>query len=451
VRSIRFRLLLGLLGSMLIVQLLIYLLIFARIEDEIDDLFDGELERSAIALSTGTALLPVLPPHRSVENPQEGMVISIWADSQNRPPLQSARLEGLSRSTPPGFSKIVIGNRQWRLFGARSGDRFVVAAQPADVRNIAARQITVRILLPSLAVVPVTGLMILLAVTFGLRPLMRVTADLRSRSHRDLSPIATDRLPPDIAPVAYALNELVLRLGNIIAAQRNFIADAAHELLTPLTALRLQAQLLARAESASRQREALSELQGGVSRTLQLARQLLTLARHGADAADQTATAVDLEGIVRNVVEIHRPMAQAKSIRTEIVTQAPCVIVGCEEALNTMVSSVIENAIKYADIDGIVRVRLQAAPGGILLEIEDSGPGIPEAERERVFDRFYRRSGNTASGSGLGLAIAREIATRHGASITLQSSSSLGGLSARISFDPTGAADHLDKSLRRVA
>jgi two-component system OmpR family sensor kinase len=222
-------------------------------------------------------------------------------------------------------------------------------------------------------------------------------------------------------------------------------------LLTPLTALRLQAQLLARAESASRQREALSELQGGVSRTLQLARQLLTLARHGADAADQTATAVDLEAIVRNVVEIHRPMAQAKSIRTEVVTQSPCVIVGCEEALNTMVSSVIENAIKYADIDGIVRVRLQAAAEGILLEIEDSGPGIPPNERERVFDRFYRRTGNTASGSGLGLAIAREIATRHGAAITLQSSNSLGGLSARIRFDLTGSADHLDKSLRRVA
>src|SRR5580693_3799145 len=131
--------------------------------------------------------------------------------------------------------------------------------------------------------------------------------------------------------------------------------------------------------------------------------------------------------------------------------QSTCEIVGCEEALNVMVSSVIENAIKYSDIDGIVRVCLQAAPEGIVLEIEDSGPGIPPNERERVFDRFYRRTGNTASGSGLGLAIAREIATRHGASITLQSSDSLGGLSARISFDLTGSADHLAKSLRRVA
>ncbi|MGC1524377.1 MAG: ATP-binding protein [Steroidobacteraceae bacterium] len=450
-RSIRFRLLFGLLGSMLIVQILIYLLIYARVEDEIDDLFDGELERSAIAVSTGAAPLPVLPPRRNVEYPQEGMVISIWADSRTGSPVQSARLEGLPRATPLGFSKIVIDNRQWRLFGARSGDRLVVAAQPADVRNVAARRITLRILMPSLAVVPITGLMILLAVAFGLRPLMRVTADLRSRSHRDLSPIATNRLPPDIAPVAYALNELMLRLGNIIAAQRNFIADAAHELLTPLTALRLQAQLLARAESPNRQREALSELQGGVSRTLQLARQLLTLARHGADAEDQTTAQVDLEAIVRNVAEIHRPMAQAKSIRMEISAQSPCTILGCEEALNTMVSSVIENAIKYSDIDGVVRVGLQAAPTGIVLDIEDSGPGIPAAERERVFDRFYRRTAGGASGSGLGLAIAREIATRHGASITLKSSKSLGGLCACIRFERAGAAGQLDKPLPRVA
>jgi signal transduction histidine kinase len=144
-------------------------------------------------------------------------------------------------------------------------------------------------------------------------------------------------------------------------------------------------------------------------------------------------------------------MAQAKSIRTEIAAQSPCTIVGCEEALNTMVSSVIENAIKYSDIDGRVRIGLHAAASGILLEIEDSGPGIPVGERERVFDRFYRRADSGASGSGLGLAIAREIAARHGASITLQASKSLGGLSACINFERTGAAARLDKALPRVA
>ncbi len=449
-RSIRARLLLGLLSGLLIVQIMIYSLIYAKIEDEIDDLFDGELERSALVFSPGAAPLPISTPPRRVENPQEGMVIAIWEGAQTRPQFQSARLEGLPRATPLGFSKLYIDHRQWRLFGAASGNRYVVAAQPADVRDAAARNITVRTLLPSLAVLPASGLLICLAVSFGLRPLMRITSELRARSPRDLAPIETARLPPEIAPMVHALNELMQRVGNIIAAQRNFIADAAHELLTPLTALRLQAQLLARAESASRKREMISELQGGVSRTLQLARQLLTLARHGADAAGEEPTAVDLENVVNHVLAIHWPLAQAKSIRTEITVSGECVTGGSEEALNTLISNLIENAIKFSEFDGTVRVQLRREADRVLVDIEDSGPGIPTDERERVFDRFYRRSGNTASGSGLGLAIAREIATRHGAAITLQTSFTLGGLLARVEFAAT-RPEHCTRSVPRVA
>ncbi len=449
-RSIRATLLLGLLGSMLIVQVLIYVLIYARIEDEIDDLFDGELERSALAYSTGAALLPVPTPRRRVVDPQDGMIVSIWGDLGSSPRFQSGKLTGVSRATPPGVSKAMLDGRQWRLFGALSGNRFVVAAQPADVRNVAARKITLRILLPSLAAVPIAGFMILIAVSFGLRPLVRITSDLRSRSHRDLSPIDAERLAPDISPVVHALNELMHRMEGIIAAQRNFIADAAHELLTPLTALRLQTQMLVRAESAHRQREAIGELQGGVSRTLQLARQLLTLARHGADADDQPVAWVDLEQLVRNVLAIHLPLAQAKFIRTEISAQGACAVMGSEEALNTMVSNLIENAIKYTDIDGTVRIHVQPAAGQVWFDIEDSGPGIAPEERERVFDRFYRRRSNTASGSGLGLAIAREIAARHGASITLGASSVLGGLHARVCF-AAPATDQTGRALPRVA
>ena len=135
----------------------------------------------------------------------------------------------------------MIKGREWRLFAAIQDDRFVVAAQPADVRNSAARQISARIILPSLCAIPIAALMIWFAVAYGLRPLVKISAALRQRSPRDLSSIDTHRLPPDIAPVAHALNELMRRLSEIMAAQRTFIADAAHELLTPLTALRLQA------------------------------------------------------------------------------------------------------------------------------------------------------------------------------------------------------------------
>lgn len=379
-------------------------------------------------MATGSAPLSVATPHRQVENPQEGMRVAVWQSGSAAPHWEGEPLPGLSRDAAGGFSKIVIDGHQWRLFGAESGDRHVVAA----------RAITRRILVPSLSVLPVAGLMIWLAVSFGLRPLVRITEALLARSDRDLAPLRTNRLPPDLAPLVRALNGLMLRMGAILETQRNFIADAAHELLTPLTALRLQTQLLARSGSDGRRREVIAELQGGVSRTLQLASQLLALARLGGDAVGREPRAVDLNTVVRNVIAINAPLAHAKSIRTEIDAEEACVVNGDEESLNTLMSNLIENAIKYADLDGVVRVSL--APGmhsgaaGVSVVVEDSGPGIPLAERERVFDRFYRRSGHTASGNGLGLAIVREIATRHGTAIRLEESPALGGLRVILEF-----------------
>jgi two-component system, OmpR family, sensor kinase len=441
VKSVRARLLIGLLGGMLIVQLALYVLIYTRIEDEIDELFDAELERSALAVVPGPGmLLPVAPPQHKVDNPLAGMVILVWGESGEKPIFQSEPLEGVSRSAPLGFSKILIGNHRWRLFAARSARQLVIAAQPRQVHIAAARQITLRTLLPSLSILPLAGLMIWLAVSFGLRPLGRITSELRLRSHRDLSPLDTTRLPADIAPVVRALNDLMLRLSVTISKQRKFIADAAHELLTPLTAVRLQSQLLARADGLTRQREAMSELQGGVSRALKMARQLLTLARHDADADGQPIAPVDLAAIVSQVVAIHMPLAETKSLRIEVNAGQAAFVRGSEEALNTLVANLLENAIKYSDTGGVIRISLRNRLNEVWLEIEDSGPGIPLEERERVFDRFYRRVESTESGSGLGLAIARDIARRHQATIILDSSSELGGLNACVCFDSGGRA-----------
>jgi two-component system OmpR family sensor kinase len=440
VRSIRARLLIGLLASVLAVQLIMYSLTYARIEDEIDDLFDGELERSALSAGSLGPQTFIPTPTRKVENPQEEMVVSVFHASDGPPAYQTHPLNGIPRSTPTGFSKLILDGREWRLFGRAVGGQFVVAAQPADVRDRAARRITLRSLWPSLGALPLAALMIWIAVAYGLRPLVRITQDLRKRSHRDLLPLDVSRLPPDIAPLAEALNDLMGRMAGIIATQRTFIADAAHELLTPLTALRLQAQMLARSKSPSRQREAMAELQGGVSRTLQLARQLLTLARHDADGEGVDKTPVDLATVIERVVSIHLPLATEKALQTEVGIQESAVVQGNEEALSILVSNLIENSIKYTERDGRLLISLRPASTGAELKIEDSGPGIPVEERERVFDRFYRRRDTVVTGNGLGLAIAKEIAVRHGASIVLESSEALGGLSARILFHTATAA-----------
>ena len=439
-RSIRTRLLIGLLGSVLAVQLIMYMLIYARIEDEIDDLFDGELERTALGAASPALKTFIPAPSRKVENPQAEMVVSIFRSLDGAPTYQTHPLSGIPRSTPTGFSKMMLNGREWRLFASAAGGQFVVTAQPADVRDRAARRITLRSLLTSLGTLPLAALMIWMTVAYGLRPLVRITHDLRKRSHRDLLPLDVSRLPPDIAPLAESLNDLMARLAGIIANQRAFIADAAHELLTPLTALRLQAQMLARSKSPNREREAMAELQGGVARTLQLARQLLTLARHDADSEMVPKTEVDLSTLIHRVVSIHLPIATEKLLRTEVGLQESAIILGNEEALSILVSNLLDNSIKYTEREGRVLISLRPAARGAELKIEDSGPGIPVEERERVFDRFYRRRDTVVTGSGLGLAIAREIAVRHGASIVLESSELLGGLSARVLFQTASAA-----------
>jgi two-component system, OmpR family, sensor kinase len=440
VRSIRARLLIGLLASVLAVQIGMYLMIYARIEDEIDDLFDAELERSALSANSVPSVTFIPTRVRRVEDPQEELVVSVFNASDLVPAYQTHPLSGIPRSTPTGFSKLWLNGRAWKLFASEVRGQFVVAAQPSDVRNRAARRITLRSLFPSAVALPLAALMIWIAVAYGLRPLVRITQDLRKRSHRDLMPLDVSRLPPDIAPLAEALNDLMGRLADIIAKQRTFIADAAHELLTPLTALRLQAQMLARSKSPSREREAMAELQGGVSRTLQLARQLLTLARQDADGELAEKTEVDLAAIIQRVLSIHLPLATEKALQTEIGIQQGAIVLGNEEALSILVSNLIDNSIKYTERDGRLSISLGPASTGAELKIEDSGPGIPVEERERVFDRFYRRRDTVVTGNGLGLAIAKEIAVRHGASIVLESSDSLGGLRARVLFHTARAA-----------
>jgi two-component system OmpR family sensor kinase len=435
-RSVRTRLLLGLLASVVVAQVFIYLLIYARIEDEIDDLFDSELERSALS-AKATGPQPTTPlPDRRVQNPQQEMVVAVWNEAQTLPSDVPAPFAGIPATVPPGFSKRTIHGRQWRLFTLAEGNKRVVSAQPSDIRNIAARQITLRAIGPSFAVLPLAALMICIAVFFGLRPLARITEDLRRRSHRDLSAIDVAALPPDLLPVVLALNDLMQRLSATINMQRTFIADAAHELLTPLTALKLQAQMLARSKSPVREREAMAELQGGISRTLKLAQGLLTLARHDSEVDLQYNGLFDLSVAVRSALAIHLPLIEEKRLHVDIADLNELRVRGSPEAVAILASTLIDNAVKYNNHGGQVRIGIHGQSSRAELRIEDSGPGIPVEDRERVFDRFYRRRDALAGGSGLGLAIAKEIAARCDATIALGESDDLGGLKASVHFAP---------------
>jgi signal transduction histidine kinase len=231
-----------------------------------------------------------------------------------------------------------------------------------------------------------------------------------------------------------SLNDLLARLNRALEVQRQFVADAAHELRSPLTAVQLQLQLLKRADSAEERALALERLERGVQRSTRLVQQLMTLARQDPQEPEQADAPVDLDRLVREVAADLEPLAQRNGLTLMLDSRAPLEIRGDQESLRVMLGNLIDNAVRYTPRGGTVTVRARAEGSDALLEVEDSGPGIPADQRDRVFDRFYRvpRQDASEEGSGLGLAIVKRVVDRHRGRISLDTGEAGSGLRVTI-------------------
>jgi len=284
------------------------------------------------------------------------------------------------------------------------------------------------------------GVLIWVVVGRGLRPLDAVARAMTTRTPVALGPLPTNGVPTEVAPLVRSLNDLLARLKRALDSQRDFIADAAHELRTPLAALSLQLQLARRAADAQSRGEAFGELERGLTRATHCVQQLLTLARQEPGGGDRPLMPVNLGDLVAKVVAEQLPLAEDRQIDLGVTPAARAVTVrGDAEALQILVSNLVGNAIRHTPSGGKVDVAVGDGADGVFVEVNDSGPGIPVEERERVFDRFYRRAQTDEPGSGLGLAIVRTIAERHQASVLLDEAD-LGGLRARVRFDGSPAS-----------
>jgi two-component system OmpR family sensor kinase len=345
--------------------------------------------------------------------------------------------EALPELTRLGYSTADTREGEWRVFAIQYHGLTIAVAQPMRVRNHLAADAAWSTLKPFFVLLPVLGLLIWMLVSRGLQPLARIARSVKARTPDSLDPLHEEKVPDEVKPLVFSLNDLLARLKSALDAQRAFVADAAHELRTPLTALQLQVQLVERATSDEDRAAALGELKSGLQRTIHAVQQLLTLARQEPGAAEYRIASVSLAQLVRNSVVEYERLAEARQIDLG-VTQADeaALVSGDAEALRIMLSNLISNALRYTPTGGRVDVSCGTKDGRAFLEVADTGPGIPAAERERVFDRFYRRGGgsdDSNTGSGLGLSIVRTIANRHGAQVSLADSDS-GGLLARVSF-----------------
>lgn len=315
----------------------------------------------------------------------------------------------LGRNLSPGLHTINTDAGRMRVF-VRGGSQHTVVVQPTEARDEIAINSALRTLIPLLLLLPVLLWLIVRIVGSQLKPVTRLARSLDGQSAHQPGPLQSADLPQEIIPFVHAINRLLERVNNLMGQQRRFIADAAHELRSPLTALSLQSQNLMGAESLDVMRERAVPLQNGIERARQLTEQLLSLAK--TQAGTNADIKINVSLMARELIAEYLPVARARHIDLGLDESAPLFLRAEPEVLRLILKNALENALKYTQQGGEVTLRLICDQEGAIIEIVDNGPGIPAAEHERVFDPFYRMPGTAGEGSGLGLAIAREAATR---------------------------------------
>ena len=334
-------------------------------------------------------------------------------------PASTAGSLALPADLPDGIQTVTVGHDTWRLFvRTLDTETRVVIGQPTTDREEITQDIALRTLMPFMVLLPLLLLLSGVLIRQIFKPLKQLTADLDRRAEQDLRAVSDAHVPSEIRPFVMAINHLLSRVAQSMALQRRFVANAAHELRSPLTALSLQAERLEAADMSAEARERLGALQNGLDRTRALLNQLLALAR-AQETAEPAVAAVSIRQVFRQVLEDSMPLAEARHIDLGVVGDADAWVAAHEVDLKILIKNLVDNAIRYTPIGGRVDVSVQTSPNHVTLQVDDTGPGIPEHERERVFDPFYRVLGNDEAGSGLGLSIVKTIAARLGAAISL--------------------------------
>lgn len=420
-RSLRFRLSAWLSVLILGVAIVAGAISFLAAFEEAIEFQDDTLRQIAVLFDTSH-----MPVDRAT-----GPLIELASDDESRVVVQllpgfgaelstpsSTRLR-LAGDLPEGLQTVEVNDHSWRVYVKTLGaDSRIAVGQRTDVRNELARDGALHTLAPFIILLPILVLVLRSIVRRMMEPMAELASDLDGRSENDLGTLNEANLPSEVRPFVTAINLMFGRVSRSVSQQRRFIADAAHELRSPLTALSLQAERLAGAPMSETARERLEELRQGMRRARMLLDQLLALAR-AQETSSGPVAAVSVQQMFRQIIEDLLPQAENKRIDIGVTSADDVRIAVAEMDLKTLLRNLVDNAIRYTPQGGRVDLSVSSADDGILVQVSDTGPGIAPDERERAFEAFYRSLDNDEIGSGLGLAIVKAIADRLGAVLRL--------------------------------
>jgi two-component system sensor histidine kinase QseC len=422
--SIQARLILLVFGAVLAVELVSGVIGYQRAVHEADELLDAQLVQYAQIMLTlahegddDEVKLPDIKAHPY----QSQILFQIW--DQGEMPRLMLRSHEAPHEWPQGvaasgYSEAILAGHSWRFFTATGGNgRLVLAAHDLHIRDELAEEIALSNSMPFLVALPILVAMLLLAIRRGLFPLRALAEDLSGREPGRLDVLREAGLPRELRPPVHAMNQLFGRIQAAMDKERRFTSDAAHELRTPIAALRAQLQVAERTADPLERQAAIAKALRGVDRMTHLVTQLLALARLESESAGDLDARVNLCELLHDLVEELSVQAEAKGVRLELDAEPSCALAGNAGLLRVLLRNLLDNALRYVPAGGRVRVGLGQVAGQVQFSVADDGPGVALAERDKLGQRFHRFGTQTAEGVGLGLSIVRRIAELHGAEV----------------------------------
>ena len=435
-RSLQGRLLVLLLGLVVSVWLATAATTWFDARHELDELLDSHLAQAA-------AILVMQQAHEAGEDDHEvdsptlhryAPKVAFQVFHEGRLALRSAnapasRMISTGERIESGFQTVAFDGNAWRVFATHGAERDVqvFVGERMTSRTAIMWAVLRSTLWPMAVALPLLALAVWWSVNRSVEPLRRLGRSLAERDAYSLQPAVIKGAPLEMTPMIDALNGLFQRIADLMESERRFTADAAHELRTPIAAIRAQAQVALGEVDAELRHHALHATLEGCDRATRLVAQLLTLSRLEA-GAEGAAVDVDLSELVRRVVADEAPQGLRKQQAIEVDSAVQCRVKGDATLLAVLTRNLVDNALRYSPARATVRITVQTGEAVVRLRVEDSGPGISDADMQRLGERFFRVLGSGEGGSGLGWSIVRRIAAAHGASIQVGSSPALGGL-----------------------